>query len=132
MKLKAKQISGLDTLNYISKTGGTLSGDLYVTGKTLTNQLQVTGGTLSSGYVLTSDGSGNATWQAPTGGGGGGGTFTGGTVTGSTNFTGGLTANTISATTISGGTFYGDGSGLTNVQAQPTPSTNLFNYYNFI
>ena len=38
-------------------------------------------------------------------------TFTGGTVSGPTNFTGGLTANTISATTFSG-----NGSGLTNVQ----------------
>ena len=38
-------------------------------------------------------------------------TFTGGTVSGPTNFTSGLTANTISATTFSG-----NGSGLTNVQ----------------
>jgi hypothetical protein len=42
-------------------------------------------------------------------------TFTGGTVSGPTNFTSGLTANTISATTISGDTLYGDGSNLTNV-----------------
>jgi len=36
--------------------------------------------------------------------------FTGGTVSGATNFTSGLTASTISATTI-----YGDGSNLTGV-----------------
>ena len=42
----------------------------------------------------------------------GGGTFTGGTVTGETIFSGGL-----SGTTISGGTFYGDGSNLTDVLA---------------
>ena len=41
--------------------------------------------------------------------------FTGGTVTGATQFTNGL-----SASTISGGTFYGDGSGLTNVSATAT------------
>ena len=41
---------------------------------------------------------------------GGGGTFTGGTVTGNTIFTQGVTA-----TTISGGTLYGDGSNLTNL-----------------
>lgn len=33
------------------------------------NSLQITSGTLSSGSVLTSDGSGNATWQAVSGGG---------------------------------------------------------------
>lgn len=44
--------------------------------------------------------------------------FNGGTVTGGTNFTGGLSANTISATTITGTTLYGDGSNLTNVPSQ--------------
>jgi hypothetical protein len=53
----------------------------------------------------------------------GGGTFTGGTVSGSTQFTNGLTANTISATTISGTTFYGDGSNLTGISVG-----NLYTY----
>jgi hypothetical protein len=44
-----------------------------------------------------------------------GSNFTGGTVSGATNFTNGLTANTISSTTISGGSFYGNGSNLTNI-----------------
>jgi len=57
--------------------------------------------------------------------------FTGGTVSGATNFTGGLTANTISATTITGTTFYGDGSNLTNVVVT-NESSKIFNYYNFI
>ncbi len=48
------------------------------------------------------------------------GGFTGGTVTGATNFTSGLSANTISATTISGGTLYGDGSNLTGIVAHTT------------
>jgi hypothetical protein len=39
-------------------------------------------------------------------------TFTGGTVTGTTTFTNGLSANTMSATT-----FYGDGSNLTGINA---------------
>jgi len=46
----------------------------------------------TNGYVLTSDASGNASWSQST-------TFTGGTVTGATIFTGGVSANTISATT---------------------------------
>jgi hypothetical protein len=80
----------------VSRTGDTITGDLYVTGKTITGQLQVTGGTLTSGYVLTSDGSGNAIWQAPTGGSSGDYLpLSGGTVTGATSFNSGLTANTI-------------------------------------
>lgn len=54
------------------------------------------------------------------------GGFTGGTVSGNTIFTSGVTINT-----ISGGTFYGDGSGLTNLSVN-TSSSKLFNYYNFI
>jgi hypothetical protein len=50
-----------------------------------------------------------------TGATGGGGSFTGGTVSGETNFTNGLTANTISATTITGDTYFGDGSNLTGI-----------------
>lgn len=42
-------------------------------------------------------------------------TFTGGTVSGATNFTNGLTANTMSATT-----YYGDGSNLTGISAVAT------------
>jgi len=64
---------------------------LDVGGKTKTTNLQVTSGA-NNGYVLTSDISGNATWQSVP-------HFTGGTVNGSTIFTNGLSANTISATT---------------------------------
>ena len=76
-------------------TINTMTG-LTVNGKTITTQLQVTTSP-TNGYVLTSDASGNATWQA---GGGGGGTFTGGTINGETIFTNGLSANTINITTI--------------------------------
>lgn len=53
---------------------------------------------------LVIDGLGNLSYN--TSGGGGGGTFTGGTVTGPTNFTNGLTANTVA---ISGSTLTGGG-----------------------
>jgi hypothetical protein len=75
---------------------------LDVNGKTKTTTLQITSGA-TNGYVLTSDASGNASWEASTGG----GSFTGGTING-------LTASTISATTyqnlpldvnITGGTY---------------------------
>ncbi len=83
--------SGLTEVSRITSTGlgiGTSSPSekLDVSGKTKTINLQVTSGA-TSGYVLTSDSSGNGTWQIPT-------TFTGGTVNG-------LTATTISASTIS-------------------------------
>ena len=45
------------------------SEKLEVSGKTKTTNFQMTSGA-TSGYVLTSDGSGNASWQASTGGGG--------------------------------------------------------------
>jgi len=82
---------------------------LDVSGKTKTTNFQMTSGA-ANGYVLTSDVSGNAFWQLSN-------SFTGGTVNGPTNFTNGLTANTISATTyqnlpldvfVTGGT-YSDG-----------------------
>jgi len=65
---------------------------LDVSGKTKTINFQMTSGA-TNGYVLTSDANGNAGWQSPT-------SFTGGIVTGETIFTGGLSATTISATTI--------------------------------
>ena len=82
------------------------SEKLDVAGKTKTTNIQITSGATNE-YVLTSDASGNGTWQQIP-------SFTGGTVTGGTNFTNGLTANTISATTyqnlpqdifVSGGTY---------------------------
>jgi len=60
---------------------------LEISGKTKTTTLQVTTNP-TPGYVLTSDASGNATWQPQN-------TFTGGTINGPTNFTGGLSANTL-------------------------------------
>ena len=59
--------------------------------------------------VLVKNGTGEIKYRSASSLGGGGGTFTGGTVTGPTNFTAGLSANTISATTITAGTFW-DGS----------------------
>ena len=73
------------------------SEKLDVSGKTKTINFQMTNGA-TNGYVLTSDASGNANWQIPTGG--GGGIFTGGTVSGPTNFTNGLTANTLNVPSI--------------------------------
>jgi hypothetical protein len=72
---------------FVGPTGST-SSKLHISGGTI----QYKNGTLASGKVLTSDSNGVATWETPTG-------FTGGTVTGAVVFTGGLTANTISATT---------------------------------
>ena len=73
--------------------------------------LQLSDGTESVGRYLkciTSDGKANwATIPSSS--------FTGGTVSGPTTFTSGLTSSTISATTITGTTIYGDGSNLTGV-----------------
>lgn len=73
----------------------TPSETLEVSGKIKTLSLQISSGT-TFGHVLTSDDNGNATWQLPVRG----EKFTGGTVSGPTNFTNGLTADTINATSI--------------------------------
>jgi len=79
------------TQGYVGIGTETPSANLDVSGKTKTTNFQMTSGA-TNGYVLTSDANGNARWQAST--------FTGGTVSGTTTFTNGLSANTISATTI--------------------------------
>jgi hypothetical protein len=94
-------VTTTDTKMIITNVGNvgigteTPSEKLDVSGKTKTINFQMTSGA-TPGYVLTSDASGNASWQVSSGG----GAFTGGTVTGTTNFTNGLSATTISATTI--------------------------------
>ena len=88
------------------KNGFITSGQSYVY-----NNLVVTGLTISSvptnddslTQILARDSSGNLKYRTASSlGGGGSSTFTGGTVSGATNFTGGVTANDISATTITG------------------------------
>lgn len=87
------------------KNGFITSGQSYVY-----NNLIVTGLTLSSipanddtlTQILARDSSGNVKYRNASSLGGGSSTFTGGTVSGATIFTGGLSANTISATTYQG------------------------------
>ncbi len=92
----------------LSTTAGA-TGDTFVTGFSLSNDVitltQNSNDQYSSFTISLSAYTGSTTISGdylP---------LSGGTVTGSTNFTSGLTANTISATTYSG-----NGSGLTNVQ----------------
>ena len=62
--------TGSTSQNFVDlSTAQTIGGDKNLTGATNTNSLgtttlQVTGGTLASGKVLTSDSSGNATWNS--------------------------------------------------------------------
>ena len=59
----------------------------------------ITGGTYNAGTAIFTNNTGGTFSVSGFGSGGGGGSFTGGTVNGPTNFTNGLTATTISATT---------------------------------
>jgi hypothetical protein len=103
-----------NTFTYTNNTGGTYS-TLFntVTGLTINGNLNVTGdtmtGSLYSPSISATTISATTYYNLPPA------TFTGGTVTGPTNFTNGLTANTMSATT-----YYGDGSNLTGISAVAT------------
>jgi len=97
------------TAEFTNNTGGTFSVSGFKTDDTF-----VTGGTYSNGTAEFTNNTGG-TFSISGFSTGGGTTFTGGTVSGATNFTNDLSANTFSATTISGGTLYGDGSNLTGI-----------------
>lgn len=81
----------LDEIHNVVATGATY-GDLIVYSASGANNLWVTSKTLTGTYK----------------------------VNGNLNITGTTSSNSISATTISGGTFYGDGSGLTNLPSAPS------------
>jgi len=94
----------------VSKTGDTITGDLIVDGgltatticATTYQNLPVSGLTAGSNISLINN-NGNYTISATRSGGGGGGDYlplSGGTVTGTTYFTQGVSGNTVSATTF--------------------------------
>ena len=99
-----------DVSNKLDKSGGTITGNLIInSGLTATTisattyynlptDIRVTGGTYSNGTATFTNNTGGtfniSGFSTSTGA-----SFTGGTVSGATNFTNGLTANTISATT---------------------------------
>ena len=122
----------------VARTGDTMTGTLstpYLSATTISattyfnlpTDIRVTGGTFN-------DTTGVATFTNNTGGtfnvngfsiGGGGSVFTGGTVTGPTVFTNGLTANTISATT-----YYNLPESTDTFVTGATYSNNTFTYRN--
>ena len=129
-KIKVKQIQGLDTLSYYILTSGntinnaasgiystTISATTY---QNLPIDIRVTGGTYNAGTATFTNNTGgtfNVTGFST------GGSFTGCTVTGATNFTNGLSATTISATTyfnlptdvrVTGGTYSSGTATFTN------------------
>ena len=130
-------------IQFINSTGGTFNVTGLYTGYTPTQDIFVTGGTYSAGTAIFANNTGGtfsvSGFNVST-------SFTGGTVSGATNFISGLTANTIYATTFSGGSFYGNGSGLTGITGtglspisvtgttlfSNNPLTNNFNLNNSI
>jgi hypothetical protein len=68
--------------------------------------IRIVDGTEQNGYVLTSDANGVGSWQPSSGG---SGTFTGGTVSGFTNFIGGLESEDFNGNLGSTNTFYVSG-----------------------
>ena len=114
-------------------TGGTITSNVLVNGSLtattfygngqyltglVTNDFYVTGGTFSGTTLILNRQNGSVTITGFTATATGGGTFNGGTVTGSTNFTGGLTANTINTPITNTQVVYSNNGTLTG-------STNL-------
>ena len=106
-------------------SGTTLQTNGFTGNSTGMSALTVNIRTIGSGTPLTNlgiDSSGNVVSGTT-----GGSTFTGGTVTGPTNFTNGLTANTISATTIQTASFIANNGGITANTVSATTYYNLPN-----
>jgi len=83
--------------------GGIPVNPKFLSGLTINTNFNFSDGSEQSGYVLISDGSGNASWGPISGSSSGDYlSLSGGTVTGPTIFTNGLTANTFSASTYLG------------------------------
>jgi uncharacterized delta-60 repeat protein len=107
--------SDLSTGNIYRVGGGIPVNPIFLSGLTINTSFKYSDGSEQPGYVLTSDGYGNATWSPVSGSSSGNYlSLSGGTVTGPTIFTNGLTADTISATTyynlpqdiyVTGGTY---------------------------
>jgi hypothetical protein len=88
--------------DYLPLSGGTVSGaTIFTSGLTINSNFNYSNGTEQPGFVLITDVFGNASWGPVSGSSSGNYlSLSGGTVSGPTNFTGGLTANTITPTTI--------------------------------
>lgn len=95
----------------VYRIGGQVPNNpIFSLGLTIEDTFTYSDGSEQPGYVLTCDAVGNATWSPVSGTSTGNYLYlTGGTLTGP------LYGTIISATTISGGTFYGNGSNLTGI-----------------
>jgi hypothetical protein len=82
--------------------GGIPVNPIFSSGLTINTSFNFSNGTEQNGYVLTSDSFGNAIWKPAGSSSGNFLPLSGGTVTGPTIFTSGLTANTFSASTYLG------------------------------
>jgi hypothetical protein len=116
--------SDLSTGNIYRIGGGIPVNPKFLSGLTINSGFTYSNGTEQPGYVLITDAFGNANWGPISGSSSGDYLpLSGGTVTGSTIFTSGLTATTISATTyynlpkdifVTGGTYNNGSATFTN------------------
>jgi len=111
------------TAIFTNNTGGTFNVSGFYTGYTAPIDVYVTGGTYSNGTTVFTNNTGGT--FSVTGFSTGVSIFTGGTVTGPTIFTNGLTANTLSAFTITTPSVNANSNGLTATTISATTYLNL-------
>ena len=118
--------SDVSTGNIYRIGGGIPVNPKFLSGLTINSNFNYSNGTEQPGFVLITDASGNATWGPVSGSSSGNYlSLSGGTVTGATIFTSGLTSNTISATTITTPGVTLNNNGLTATTISATTYYNL-------
>ena len=101
---------------YVYRVGGEVPvNPIFSSGLTVYDSFTFKNGSENSGLVLTSDANGNATWAPLSSATGNYLSISGGTLLGDLIVPNLYSNGSITGVTISGGTFYGNGSGLTNV-----------------
>jgi hypothetical protein len=111
---------------YVYRIGGDVPvNPIFSSGLTVYDSFTFKNGSEATGLVLTSDGNGGATWAPVSSATGNYLSISGGTLLGDLYSPNLYSSGAITGLTISGGTIYGNGSGLTNVILSVSGDTGI-------